>query len=88
MPTARADVVKVALSLATVPVPRVVVPSLKVTVPLGNPPNAPVMVAVKVTGVPLVEGFFDDTSPVLVDALKTFWINAAEAPARKSAFPA
>ena len=48
VPRANVEVVKVALPLLSVPVPRVVDPSLKVTVPVGVPPLE-VTVAVKVT---------------------------------------
>ena len=52
MPTASVDVVKVATALLfSVPVPSVVVPSRKVTVPVGVPVLA-ANVAVNVTGVP------------------------------------
>ena len=50
VPTARLDVVKVAMPEAfTVPVPMLVVPSRNVTVPVGVAVADPVTVAVKVT---------------------------------------
>ncbi len=54
---------------ATVPVPRVVVPSRKVTVPVGVPvlPVAGVMVAVKVTLPPTTMELDEAVSPVLVE---------------------
>ena len=53
MPTVRVEVVKVATALLfSVPVPSVVVPSKKVTVPVGVPGELDVIVAAKVTGVP------------------------------------
>ncbi len=71
LPTARLEVAKVATPLAlSVPVPSVVAPSLKVTVPVGVPP-APVTVAVKVTDWPKVEGLADEPSAVVVSALAT-----------------
>ena len=54
VPTVSVDVVKVATPpLFKVPVPRTVVPSRKVTVPVGVPEVLEVIVAVNVTGVPL-----------------------------------
>jgi hypothetical protein len=43
----------------SIPVPRVVVPSVNVTVPVGVPP-VPVTVAVKVTCWPSVDGFGEE----------------------------
>jgi hypothetical protein len=67
-PALSEEVVKVACPEAlSVPVPSVVAPSLKVTVPLGVPPPlAGVTVAVKVTACPTVLGFGDDDSVVTV----------------------
>ena len=53
----------VALPLLSVPVPSVVAPSLKVTVPVGVPP-VEVTVAVNVTAAPNVEGFRDEANAV------------------------
>ena len=53
----------VALPLLSVPEPSVVVPFLKVTLPLGVPP-VEVTVAAKVTAAPNVEGFGDDVKDV------------------------
>lgn len=55
-PTARVDVVSIALPPLSVPVPRAVVPSLNVTVPVGVPDVA-VTVAVKVTAWSKADGF-------------------------------
>ena len=60
--------------LDNVPVPRTVVSSLKVTVPVAVDG---VTVAVKVTRSPKVDGLSDDVTPVDVDALLT--INVPEA---------
>jgi hypothetical protein len=49
-------VLNVALPLLSVPEPSVIVPFLKVTLPVGVPPTE-VTVAVKVTAAPNVEGF-------------------------------
>jgi hypothetical protein len=58
VPTASVDVVNVAIALLlSIPVPRLVVPSRKATVPVGVPELEEVIVAVNVTGAPLdVEG--------------------------------
>ena len=74
VPTPRVDVVNCALLLELiVPVPSVALPFLNVTVPVAAPPKAGVIVAVNVTEVPWVEGFFEDTSPTFVVALWTAW---------------
>jgi len=69
-PTASADVENAAMPPGSrVAVPRVVLPSRKVTVPVGVP-VVPVTVAVKVTESPKVDGFFDDDTAVFdVNAL-------------------
>ena len=72
----------------TVPVPSVAVPSLKVTVPLGFPPKAGVIVAVKVTVCPLFDGFGVDVSVVVVLAWFTFWLTTADVLGVKSTSPA
>ena len=72
-PTANAEVVNVAVPPDTVPVPRVVVPSRKVTVPVGLPaPGATgATVAVKVTDCPNTDGLADEATVVVVVALLT-----------------
>ena len=61
-------VVKVAIPPLTVPVPRMVVPLLNVTIsPFGMLPVEAVIVAVKVTACPTDEGFeLEDTAVVVV----------------------
>jgi hypothetical protein len=54
-----------------VPVPRVVEPRLNVTVPTGIAPVAEVIVAVKVTLCPRVEGLGDEVIVVVVVAFET-----------------
>ena len=61
-------VAKVAMPPAIVPVPSVVEPSLKVTVPVMVPAVAEETVALKVTDCPAVEGFTEEDSAVLVVA--------------------
>src|SRR4051812_30533511 len=65
--------------------PRVVVPSLNVTVPVGVPVVA-LTVAVKVTLWPLFEGLRDDVSVVVVLAL-TVCVSDADVLVRKFASP-
>jgi hypothetical protein len=70
-PRLSVDVVNFALPFASnVPVPIVVVPSLKVTVPVGGLPP-PVTVAVKATAWPTPEGLSDELRTVVVLALFT-----------------
>ena len=66
-PPGTAEVVSLAILPLSVPDPRVVAPSLKVTVPVGVPPDE-VTVAVKVTAVPYVDGFKDETNEIAVVA--------------------
>jgi hypothetical protein len=68
-------VLYVAFPLLSVPVPRVVVPSLKVTVPVAAEGDT---VAVKVTDVWYVEGFSDDATVVVVLALFTVCVSVDE----------
>ena len=67
---ARDEIAKVATPPLNVPVPSVVPPSLKVTLPVGVPlPGAAaVTVAVKVTDWPKTEGFADDVTAVVLPA--------------------
>ena len=68
--------------MLSVPVPRVAVPFLNVTVPPGDP--APeVTVAVKVTAVPCVEGFLDEATEAELLALLTFWVSTGDVLALK-----
>ena|SRR6516165_5949559 len=66
LPNARVLEARVALPLLSVPVPSVVAPSLKVTVPVGVPP-LDMTLAVKVTDTPNVEGSSDEATEVVVD---------------------
>jgi hypothetical protein len=68
-PTGKAVVANVATPLLLiVPVPKVVVPRVKVTVwPLGKPPVL-LSVAVNLTDWPDLDGFGDDASTMLIAA--------------------
>jgi hypothetical protein len=68
-------VLYVAFPLLIVPVPRVVLPSIKVTVPDAVDG---VTVAVKVTEEPYVDGFADEASVTVVFALLTDCVSADE----------
>ena len=74
-PTPNVDVTNVALPLAIVPVPRVVVPSLNVTVPVAVEGET---VAVKVTEEPNVDGFAEEASVTVVFALLTVWVSTED----------
>ncbi len=73
LPTLRVEVVNVATPLVKAPVPRVVLPSTKVTVPVGTPApgETAATVAVKVTDCPNGAGFKDEISMVVVLAALT-----------------
>ena len=76
MPVVSALVVSVAWPAVSGPVPRLVAPSVKVTVPLEMPEPG-VTVAVKVTAWPAVDGFALDASAVPVGATVTVWMSGA-----------
>src|SRR4051794_37481470 len=89
LPASRADVLKVAVPPLSVPVPRELDPSLKVTDPVGVPaPGATApTVAVKVTDWPKVEGLGAAESAVVVLAWLTVCITAPEVLVRKLLSP-
>ncbi len=66
------------------PVPSVLLPSLKMTVPMGVPEPGilAVTVAVKVTDWPDLEGLSEETTIVAVWALFTLCIKASELPSK------
>jgi hypothetical protein len=68
-PEASADVVRVAFPALSVPLPREFVPSRNETVPEGVPGEPLLTVAVSVTDWPVVDGFADDVTTVLVVAV-------------------
>jgi len=78
LPRASDDVVKLAFPLLSVPDPITVVPSLKVTVPVGVPVVEDETIAVNVTGWPKVDGFCDDVTVVVVLALFTVCFRIAD----------
>ena len=71
MPTVSDVVLMLALLAASVPVPRIVVPSRKVTVPVAVPAGVGVTVAVNVTDWPKVDVVGAATTLVLVAPLPT-----------------
>lgn len=84
--TDKVEIANVALPLLSVPVPSVVELSLKVTVPVGVPPDD-VTVAVKVTDSPKVDGFTDEATEVELVAALTVCVNAADVLPLKSVLP-
>ena len=74
--------------LETVAVPKDVVPSRKVTLPVAPPPKAVWIVAVNVTDWPKEDGFELETKAVVVDAPFTTWLRAADVLPVRFAFPA
>jgi hypothetical protein len=89
VPTGRAEVANVAtwVLVLTAAVPSIEVPLLKVTVPLTGAPDVGTTVAVNVTGLPWVEGLSEEASVVVVFALFTTWLNAADVLPMRSALP-
>jgi hypothetical protein len=92
LPTGRVEVASVAVLLRPLPgarvaVPIEVVPFMKVTVPVGAPLGL-VIVPVKVTDWPVLEGFSEDATVAVVLAAVTTWLIADEVEAPKSAVAA
>ena len=77
----------VAVLPESVPVPMVVVPSRKATVPVGVPARE-VTVAVKVSNCPNTEESADAVTTVLLAACVTLWLMAAEVLPPKLPLPA
>src|SRR5579864_148619 len=71
-PTVSAAVDNVATPPLTDEVPRVVEPSVNVTVPVGVPELFEVTVTVNVTGCPKTEGFEDEVIEVVVEKPERF----------------
>src|SRR5437867_195462 len=80
LPVDSAAVVKVVCPLDSVLVPSVVAPSLKTTEPVGvpTPGETALTVAVNVTDAPNTDGLKDDARAVVVLALFTVCVTAAE----------
>lgn len=79
--TVNVEVFNVALPDESVPVPRVVAPSLKVTVPVGVPvPPVLVTVAVNVTDWLNTEGFAFEATVVVVAVSATAGIESSQTP--------
>jgi hypothetical protein len=92
MPVVKVELVNVARPPLREAIPSTVVPSLKVTVPLGVPMAGATAdtVAVSVTGWPTMEGFADDARVivvVLVEAGLTVWVKGADVLVMKFASP-
>ena|SRR5438128_1715774 len=92
VPTARLEVVNVAVPPLNVPVPSVVEPSLNVTVPLGLPEPVLVTVAVKITDWPNTDPLGKELSVVVVAVavglVVTVCVSAPEVLVRKLLSPA
>ena len=69
-----AEVENVAIPPLSVPVPRVVAPSLKVTVPVASEGS----VAVNITELPKLDGFSEDARLMLGAVLPTVCVTAVE----------
>ena len=82
MPPASVEVVKVATwkppTVPKVPVPRAVVPSWKVTVPVGGFVPVVVTVAVIVTAAPAFAGFGLEVRVVVVVTTVMVWVRTAD----------
>jgi hypothetical protein len=87
VPETSAEVEREAWPVAfSVPLPMEVVPSKKITVPVGVPP-VPLTVAVNVIDCPAVDGFSEDSSDVLVGVPVTCCASAADRLLAKLASP-
>ena len=88
-PAVRVEIESVAVPPLSVPVPRVVEPSRKLTVPVGVPlPGATAStVAVKVTDSPKTEGFAYEVTLLVVAAWLTVCVRGPEVLLRKLPSP-
>lgn len=89
LPRLSVEVLNVAIPPLSVFEPKVVAPSLKVTVPVGVPdPGATALtVAVKVTDWPKTEGFADDATAVVVLSVFTICVRMEEVLVEKLELP-
>lgn len=82
MPVASDEVVKAAcdpdVETLRVALPRIVLPSLNVTVPVGESPVEPLTVAVNVTDSPVAAGAADEARETVVLICCTVWLKAEE----------
>ena len=76
-PTGNVEVVNVALWLLSCAVPSTVVPTVKMTGPVGTTVRD-VITAVKVTSWPAVDGFGDEVSVAALVARRTTWSSTAD----------
>ena len=83
-PAASVEMLNVAFPLLIVPVSSVVLPSLKVTVPVAAEGET---VAVKVTEEPNVDGFADEASVTVVLVLFTVCVSADDVLLLRLVFP-
>jgi len=74
-PTASVEMLNVVFPALIAPVPRVVLPSVNVTVPVAV---AGVIVAVNFTDEPYAEGFADEASVMVGLALFTIWVSTED----------
>src|SRR6266853_3289280 len=79
-PRERELLVRVARPLERVPVPKVLVPSWNVTVPVGVPVlgETGLTVAVKITDWPKTEGWAEEVTAVALVARLTVWVTTSE----------
>lgn len=90
MPVVRLEVEKLAWPEAfRLTLPRVLLPFLKVTVPVGTavPGALATTVAVKVTDWLWFEGLREDVTELLVESLLTVWVKAEDVLVLKLALP-
>src|SRR5689334_2053250 len=80
-PATARDACRLPPTVATGALPRTVLPSLKVTVPVGEP-VLEAMVAVNVTVSPYTAGLPEEAIPVTVGTLPTVWVVVAEEPSK------
>src|SRR5688500_1291123 len=80
-PNVKDDVLKLALPTARGTVPSTVMSSKNVTVPVGLEPAT---VAVKVTSLPMTDGFSDDTTVVVVGAVASSVMRHSSVPVTPS----
>ena len=85
-PAGKVVTASLALPPASVAVPSVVDPNVKVMVPVGVAYDD-VTVAVNVTDLPWIEGFFEEATVVVVAAWVTDWFKGADVLLRDDASP-